>query len=281
MYSTVNAIITAIGFNCIHLDAEMDEFIRLIQVSRRSPKDEIFHEGDAYCLIGRIEPVYDADEEELCHKTVPTFSCDAAGCTRTFTLVYDYEQHYNSVHRYVCKECRKTLPSPHLLDIHIMETHDTYFSILSERQPMYQCFVEECTTKFTTPEERRSHCIDFHKFPPNFRYDSAKKGKSKKGQSGNKKENKDAKTVSCKEAGDIMAANEKLPASKSGICSMPKSFTFGHSQERTFVGSKLRGGKSKHWYQKKEASNGGDVKEKACSEEMPGMDELMDVLPAE
>ena len=44
--------------------------------------------------------------------------------------------HYNSNHRYVCGECKKSLPNPRFLDIHIQETHDSFFQILSTKQPM-------------------------------------------------------------------------------------------------------------------------------------------------
>ncbi|XP_071440934.1 protein lethal(2)k10201 [Hetaerina americana] len=259
----------------------MDEFIIELRSSRRMPNDPFFANGNAYCSMGRIEPVYDVDEEELCHATVPVFSCDAAGCFKTFTLVYEYEQHYNSAHRYVCKECRKTLPSPHLLDLHIMEAHDTYFSLLAERKPMYQCFVEECIVKFSTPEERRSHCIDLHKFPSNFRYDCAKKSKSKKDQIDHKKEiiGDDAEVAAGGESKkSIMGNSSKLPPTKSNISCTPKAFTFGYNQERAFAASKTRGGKSKHWYQKKK--NADDKEEISTTKEIPNMGELMDVLPS-
>lgn len=44
--------------------------------------------------------------------------------------------HYNSNHRYVCAECNKCLPNPRFLDIHIQETHDSFFQVLSMKQPM-------------------------------------------------------------------------------------------------------------------------------------------------
>jgi hypothetical protein len=32
--------------------------------------------------------------------------------------------------------------------MHILERHDAYFMVLSERQPMYRCIVEECQQTF-------------------------------------------------------------------------------------------------------------------------------------
>lgn len=55
----------------------------------------------------------------------------------------------------------------------------------------YQCFVENCTQKWQTKKERRSHCIEFHNFPADFRYEafetSPKKLESKKSESMQKK----------------------------------------------------------------------------------------------
>lgn len=101
--------------------------------------------------------------------------------------------HYNSNHRYVCIECKKSLPNPRLLDIHIQETHDSFFQVLSMKKPMviinyytlfllkylkifaffqYQCYVSECDLKFNNSLERKDHCINVHRFPKNFRFDN-------------------------------------------------------------------------------------------------------------
>ena len=121
-------------------------------------------------------------------------------CPKIFDTLIGYEEHYNTNHRYVCGTCHKRLPSPHFLDLHVSETHDSYFEALAERQPMvcflfilynfelispvfmfqFQCFVESCSIKFSTKKERRSHCIEVHKFPPDFRYDSSKNEERKK-----------------------------------------------------------------------------------------------------
>jgi len=105
------------------------------------------------------------------------FDCSIPGCLESFENLLDFEAHYNTVHKYVCGTCRKRLPSLHLLDLHVSETHDSYFAALAERKPMYQCFVEDCGTKYLTTKERHSHCIEVHKFPSNFRYDVDKRKK--------------------------------------------------------------------------------------------------------
>lgn len=43
----------------------------------------------------------------------------------------------------------------------------------------YRCFVEECDGMFAAPQERRRHCIDAHRFPHDFRFDDARKQKTK------------------------------------------------------------------------------------------------------
>ena len=62
--------------------------------------------------------------------------------------------------------------NPRFLDIHIQETHDNFFQVLSMKQPMYQCYVSECDLKFNTSIERRDHCVSVHKYPKNFRFDN-------------------------------------------------------------------------------------------------------------
>uniref|UniRef100_A0A6P4E9L6 Protein lethal(2)k10201-like n=1 Tax=Drosophila rhopaloa TaxID=1041015 RepID=A0A6P4E9L6_DRORH len=48
---------------------------------------------------------------------------------------------------YSCAECRRMLPTAHLLDLHITEQHDFYFAASVDRgdKPMFSCFLEECT----------------------------------------------------------------------------------------------------------------------------------------
>ena len=83
----------------------------------------------------------------------------------------DSEAHYNSKHRHACGTCKKSLPSAHLLDLHIQETHDSYFQLLSGKKPSYECFLEVCKSKYWTPDERREHCIQIHSFPHDFKFD--------------------------------------------------------------------------------------------------------------
>lgn len=62
--------------------------------------------------------------------------CNILNCKQRFDSVFAYESHYNALHRFLCAQCSKNLPSAHLLDLHLSEKHDSFFAVLSERQPM-------------------------------------------------------------------------------------------------------------------------------------------------
>ncbi|XP_047537977.1 protein lethal(2)k10201 isoform X2 [Vanessa atalanta] len=139
--------------------------------------DDVFFNDTPPSRLG----IYDADDEELCHAMVQT-TCTVPGCNFTVTSLLDYENHYNSSHRYSCMQCKKVLPSPHLLDLHIQEQHDSFFAVMAVKKPSYSCYIEECKEKFMNAEDRLNHCIKTHKLPKDFRFDQKprKKNKSKK-----------------------------------------------------------------------------------------------------
>jgi len=91
------------------------------------------------------------------------FPCYGNGCGETFRSRKDCEIHYNAKHRHVCSVCKKTFYSQHLLELHVQETHDTFFAVMSQKKPMYECFVETCKVKFNGEDERFTHCIEQHK----------------------------------------------------------------------------------------------------------------------
>jgi hypothetical protein len=120
------------------------------------------------------------DVEEFLHQEFQEFQCNAPGCRLTFNQVYESEAHYRAVHVHSCSVCRKSLPSNHLLDLHIQESHDSFFAALSEKKASYECFLPTCVTKFWTPQERRDHAITSHDFPSDFRFDGTKASSHKK-----------------------------------------------------------------------------------------------------
>ncbi|XP_028279232.1 zinc finger protein 511 [Parambassis ranga] len=137
---------------------------------------ELFEDGDIHRHM-YLQDLYTSEAEANPILSVSEFACHISGCSAVFSTLEEYEHHYNSVHRHVCCSCRRSLPSAHLLDIHIQEWHDSLFTILAQRQDMYQCLVEGCTQKFRTSRDRKDHLIKIHKYPPDFRFDRPKKDK--------------------------------------------------------------------------------------------------------
>lgn len=117
--------------------------------------------------------------------------------------------------------------------------------------------METCQTKFSTTKERRSHCIEAHKFPPDFRYGDKKKP--------GKPQQKGAKSESSKMDQDSHSSSASKPAIPSA-----KSIGFGHGASRGFA--KGRGGG--HWHQR-----GRGIKKESGPTEVT-MTELGDALPS-
>jgi len=158
-------------------------YLARMGVEVRGPGQDGVEEGDQVAgvntpIILRIE-----DLEELLHRDFKQFSCQVPNCGQKFSQLHESETHYNAVHRHSCSVCKKSLPSPHLLELHIQESHDSFFSVLSERAPSYQCFLPSCSETFWGPQERHAHAIEVHKFPPDFRFDAVKR-RQKKGRGG-------------------------------------------------------------------------------------------------
>lgn len=128
---------------------------------------------------------------------------------------------------YNCIQCRRQLPTAHLLDLHITEQHDLYFAASVERgdKPMYACYIEECEMKFQGPSERKDHCIAVHKFPANYRFDQENITKIKN----HKKETDNSMDV------------DNVAESKGAQLPYIKAFSFGHPTQRTFNTRKERG----------------------------------------
>ncbi|XP_054288232.1 zinc finger protein 511-like [Macrosteles quadrilineatus] len=192
--------------------------LKKLGVGRRLSNDPLFAEGDRVCRMFLREGIIDIDDEQLCHQVVAVFPCDVPGCKETFASLMEFDMHYNSRHRYACRECNKHLPTGHLLDLHISETHDSFFAAQAERKPMYQCFVEECSVVSQDDVQRRKHCIEVHSFPPDFRFDQSRK-------KGNKKNtNKNKTSEPCEEAMMVDETQEKKPQKG-------KPITFGRGKQ--------------------------------------------------
>ncbi|XP_053291941.1 zinc finger protein 511 [Pleuronectes platessa] len=143
------------------------------QLVRLHKDHELFEDGDIHRHM-YLQDLYISQEDEPT-TSVSEFACHISGCSAVFSALEEYEHHYNSLHRHVCCSCRRSLPSARLLDIHIQEWHDSLFTVLAQRQDMYQCLVEGCGHKFRTSNHRKEHLIKIHKYPPDFRFDKTKK----------------------------------------------------------------------------------------------------------
>ncbi|KAJ8014026.1 hypothetical protein DPEC_G00035970 [Dallia pectoralis] len=144
-----------------------------------SKDHEFFEDGDIHRHL-YLQNLSTCTADDLPTARACEFKCHISGCSQVFSCLDGYEHHYNTLHRHVCSSCQKSLPSTRLLDIHIQEWHDSLFSILSERQDMYQCLLEGCELKFRSREQRKDHMINIHKYPSDFRFDKAKRTKKNK-----------------------------------------------------------------------------------------------------
>mgnify|MGYP001166330839 CR=1 FL=1 len=102
------------------------------------------------------------------NKFVSKFPCGVNGCKVHFISVEKYMMHYEAAHRFACSICNLSLPSPRYLDIHLREVHDNFFLAQNERQPMYECLIENCPYKFSSHLERGEHLVNMHNYPSDF-----------------------------------------------------------------------------------------------------------------
>ncbi|RZF42563.1 hypothetical protein LSTR_LSTR001358 [Laodelphax striatellus] len=269
---------------------------------RRNPNDPFFQAGDTVCSMRFREGIveYGFEEYEFVRER-KDFPCTIPTCRIVSHSPAQFEAHFNSCHRFICSECKKSLPSPHLLDLHLHETHSAFFSVQADRKPMYKCFVEACDIVSLTPKERHEHCIEVHKFPHNYRFDrgTGKPGKFTKftkntnASTSQKKPDEEMKESvpngkeptekkSDKESSKTTTTNEKKPS---------QTFSFGHAGHnhkfipRTLAVTKdvnKQKGKRPNKREKK-----ADAKNENKSEEMMEVkdeikpDETMEVKPEE
>lgn len=201
-------------------NATLLEQLKLYGVGHRGYDDDLFADEKPPPKFG----IYDEDDENLCHEVVKSV-CHIPGCTFTAESLLDFENHYNTSHRYSCSQCKKILPSPHLLDLHIQESHDSFFAVLATRKPSYCCYIEECKEKFTNAEERLDHCVNVHRLPKDYRFDRVQlklpRGKKNK----NKQTKEGGMEVDCSNTSTQHAELRKEPKKFSFVNSKQKAFT--------------------------------------------------------
>ncbi|KAE9359580.1 hypothetical protein PR003_g669 [Phytophthora rubi] len=158
-----------------------------------SPEHPLFDAGTRlwatkyYQVPGSMVQLEEAASEEM--KQSPAITCRLSNCNVNFQSVAAYEEHYDMLHRNICRECSRSFLSLRLLGIHISEIHDAFFKILSKKKPMYVCLVDGCPESFQHDDKRTRHLIQVHQYPETFSFHQRRKQKN------NVKENMDAKHV--------------------------------------------------------------------------------------
>ena len=145
---------------------------------RYPPEHPFFDDGDT--LFARLSRTFDeaidSITESLDAVSIDEFRCSIKGCSKTFTNPLIYNQHFDLLHRYICESCKRHFPSNYLLELHLLETHDSYFEACREKGlDVYQCFIQSCKLKFINEETRRKHLVDVHRYPADFRFSFAKR----------------------------------------------------------------------------------------------------------
>jgi hypothetical protein len=129
-----------------------------------------------------------SDELELCYSKISRVESEelfkknhikcwySPHCTLLppFSTFVEYDEHYRSYHENLCSQCNNILPTLHLLHLHLLEYHDSFFATKSLSTKSFECFVEDCKKKFKNSKDRIRHLINAHKFPPNFHFNVIK-----------------------------------------------------------------------------------------------------------
>ncbi|OWZ18831.1 hypothetical protein PHMEG_0007017 [Phytophthora megakarya] len=153
-------------------------------VRKYSPEHPLFDAGTRLWATKYYqEPESMVQLEESDEQTTP-ITCQLAKCNVKFQSVAAYEEHYAMVHRNICRECSRSFLSLRLLDIHISETHDAFFKLLSKKKPMYVCLVDGCPDTFKHDDKRTRHLVKVHQYQESFSSQQHRK------QQGKEKRNK-------------------------------------------------------------------------------------------
>ncbi|KAH7477156.1 Zinc finger protein 511 [Phytophthora ramorum] len=147
-----------------------------------SPEHPLFEAGTrlwAAKYYQQAESMVQPEEEVHTQDQTSSLTCRLANCNVSFQSVTAYEEHYDMIHRNICRECSRSFFNLRLLDIHISETHDAFFKILSKKKPMYACLVDGCPELFQHDDKRTRHLIQVHQYPKSFSFHQRCKQKTK------------------------------------------------------------------------------------------------------
>jgi len=143
------------------------------RVVRYAEDDIFFQDGNECCASAEYSSSWCYSNtlySKLMKKDrkTPKFVCGADGCVEQFTSVTKYVLHYETAHRNSCVTCGTAFPSSFLLDLHIRETHDSFFQAQAARGPMYECLIRGCEVKSASHADRGLHLVTVHGYPVEF-----------------------------------------------------------------------------------------------------------------
>ena len=109
-------------------------FPRMAIARRRTEEDE-----DGFFMQGNLERAMLAGK---------SFSFAESGRDDLLAAEDDHPDESFSI-AHVCSVCNRSLPTAHLLDIHINEAHSSYSLAMAARgMKVYECLLEDCGKKF-------------------------------------------------------------------------------------------------------------------------------------
>lgn len=95
-------------------------------------------------------------------------ACHYKYCRAKCASIGALSEHVLICHAYRCSSCHVDFPNERLLDMHVLENHDSLFAVRSDKSPGFMCFVSGCPSLFWNSKERKAHLLDTHKYPPSY-----------------------------------------------------------------------------------------------------------------
>ncbi|XP_020902548.1 zinc finger protein 511 isoform X2 [Exaiptasia diaphana] len=199
------------------------------------PDDAFFEEGNIQCNLQRKQ-INCNEIEDLDEWSSKEFKCSVAGCNQYFVNIKKYEVHYRGCHWNSCRFCRKSFQTSFLLDLHILENHDTLFQMIATKKFMYRCLVETCPDKFGGEDDRKKHLVQVHKYPSDFRFNRPSRTQRKL-----RRQNGENKEQSTGDSNETLMETEPYDSSNSGHKHHsnpkprpPRTICFGRGSSRGF-----------------------------------------------
>mmetsp|Transcript_19494 Transcript_19494/g.25345 ORF Transcript_19494/g.25345 Transcript_19494/m.25345 type:complete len:261 (-) Transcript_19494:101-883(-) len=137
-------------------------------VNKHQPEDVFFAEGNILCqALEKFNAVAIGSDPV---KASNTYICVAANCGEEFTSRKLLSQHFVHSHLFSCRHCSAVLPTHHLLELHAVEFHDSYFQVASKQRKMYECLVNGCKKSFWDSQRRMLHLVSKHAYPKTYSF---------------------------------------------------------------------------------------------------------------